>query len=150
MPMAVPSAGPNAHTGGAVSDTTSTPRLITDTVAGLPGSAAERFADHVAARFKSGEEWREMSYAEAGQAIEEIALGLVGLGIAAGDRVCILANTRIEWTLASYAVSAAGCVVVPIYPTNSPKECQWVAGNSGAKAVICEDEDQLTKIEQVR
>jgi long-chain acyl-CoA synthetase len=133
-----------------VSDTTSTPRLIAETVAGLPASAAERFADHVAARFKSGEDWREMSYAEAGQAIEEIALGLLELGIAAGERVCILANTRIEWTLASYAVSAAGCVVVPIYPTNSPKECQWVAGNSGATAVICEDESQRAKIDQVR
>ncbi|HEY1524527.1 MAG TPA: long-chain fatty acid--CoA ligase [Solirubrobacteraceae bacterium] len=133
-----------------MTDTTSTPRLIADTVAALPSSAAERFSDHVAARYKAGGEWREMRYAEAGQAIEEIALGLLELGIAPGDRVCILGNTRVEWTLASYGVSAAGAVVVPIYPTNSPKECEWVAGNSGAKAVICEDEGQSAKIEQIR
>jgi long-chain acyl-CoA synthetase len=142
--------GAPADRGGAVTDTTSTPRLIADTVAALPSSAAERFSDHVAARYKAGGEWREMSYAEAGQAIEEIALGLLELGIAPGDRVCILGNTRVEWTLASYGVSAAGAVVVPIYPTNSPKECEWVAGNSGAKAVICEDEGQSAKIEQIR
>jgi long-chain acyl-CoA synthetase len=133
-----------------VSDTTSTSRLIAETVAALPGSAAERFADHVAARYREGEEWREMSYAEAGRAIDEIALGLIDLGIEAGDRVCVLGNTRVEWTLASYGISAAGAVVVPIYPTNSPKECAWVAGNSGAKAVICEDGAQRAKIEQVR
>jgi long-chain acyl-CoA synthetase len=131
-----------------MTDTTS--KLIADTVAALPSSAADRFSDHVAARYKAGEEWREMTYAEAGQGIEEIALGLVKLGIEPGDRVCILGNTRVEWTLASYGVSAAGAVVVPIYPTNSPKECEWVAGNSGAKAVICEDEGQSAKIEQIR
>jgi long-chain acyl-CoA synthetase len=64
--------------------------------------------------------------------------------------VCILANTRVEWTLASYGISAAGAIVVPIYPTNAPKECQWVAGNSGAKVVICEDEGQSSKIDQIR
>ena len=129
---------------------TSAPRVIAQTVASLPGSAAERFASNIAARYRSGEEWRELSYADAGKAIDEIALGLVGLGIQPGDRVCVLANTRVEWTLASYGVSAAGAVVVPIYPTNSSKECQWVAGNSGARAVICEDEGQRQKIDQVR
>ena len=125
-------------------------RLIAETVAALPGSATERFAENTLARFKVDGEWQEMSYEEAGKAIRELALGLVDLGIETGDRVCILANTRVEWVLAMYAVSAAGAVVVPIYPTNSPKECQWVLGNSGAKAVICEDEEQRKKVEQVR
>jgi long-chain acyl-CoA synthetase len=125
-------------------------RLIAETVAALPGSAAERFADHIAARYKAGDDWREMSYGDAGKAINELALGLVDLGVEAGDRVCLLANTRMEWVLAMYAISAAGAVVVPIYPTNSPNECKWVVGNSGAKAVICEDEGQRKKIEQIR
>jgi long-chain acyl-CoA synthetase len=125
-------------------------RVIASTVSALPASAAERFGDRSAVRYKEGEEWRELSYTEAGKAIEEIALGLVSLGIDVGDRVCILANTRLDWTLASFGISAAGAVVVPIYPTNSPKECEWVAGNSGAKAVICENEGQRAKIDEVR
>jgi long-chain acyl-CoA synthetase len=91
-----------------------------------------------------------MSYADAGQTIKELALGLVDLGIEPGDRVCLLASTRIEWVQAMYAISAAGAIVVPIYPTNSPKECQWVAGNSGARAVILEDEAQRQKFDQIR
>jgi len=133
-----------------VTETTSTPRVISDTVAGLPGSAAERFADKLAARFKHEGEWQQLTYREAGTAIDEIALGLIDLGIQAGDRVCVLANTRIEWILASYGVSAAGAIVVPVYPTNSPKECQWVAGNSGARAVFSENADQRAKFEQIR
>ena len=57
-----------------------------------------------------------------------MALGLVELGIEPGDRVGILADTRLEWTLASYGISAAGGVVVPVYPTNSPRECAVGAG----------------------
>ncbi len=129
---------------------TSPPRTIAETVAALPGSAAERFSGHLAARFRAGEEWQEMTYAEAGRAIEETALGLIALGIESGDRVCLLANTRLEWVIASYGISAAGAVVVPIYPTNSPKECEWVAGNSGARAVICENEAQRRKFDQIR
>jgi len=133
-----------------VTDTTSSPRLIAETVASLPGSAAERFASKIAARYRSGGEWRELTYAEAGTAIQELSLGLVDLGIAPGDRVGLLANTRVEWALASYAISAAGAVVVPIYPTNSPNECKWVLGDSGARAVICEDEGQRAKLDKVR
>jgi long-chain acyl-CoA synthetase len=39
---------------------------------------------------------------------------------------------------------------VPIYPTNSPEECEWVAGNSEAAAIVCEDAEQVAKIVAVR
>ena len=127
-----------------------TPTTIASTVASLPGSAAERFGTQTAARFKRDGEWSEMSYAEMGEAIDEIALGLADLGIEVGDRVCVLAETRLEWTMASLGASAAGAVVVPVYPTNAPSECKWVAGNSGARAIFCENEGQRAKIEEVR
>ncbi len=53
----------------------------------------------------------------------EVALGLIDLGIEHGERVCILANTRPEWSYADLAATSAGAVVVPIYQTNSPEEC---------------------------
>src|ERR1700684_1769362 len=122
-------------------------RTIAATVAALPRSAAERFGDRLGSRYKAGDEWREMSYDETLEAIEEIALGLVALGVQVGDRVGLLSDSRVEWTLASYAISAAGAVAVPVYPTTSPRECEWVLGNSGARAVICENADQVAKVE---
>ncbi len=133
-----------------MANSSSSTRQIAATVAELPSSAAERFGDQVAARYKKDGEWQKITYAETGKAIQELALGLIDLGIEAGDRVCLLADTRWEWTLSSYAISAAGGVVVPVYPTNAPSECKWVAGNSGARAVICENEGQREKIDQVR
>ena len=55
----------------------------------------------------------------------------------AGERVCILANTRPEWSYADLAATSVGTVVVPIYQTNSPEECLWVISDSGASAIVC-------------
>jgi long-chain acyl-CoA synthetase len=129
---------------------TESTRAIAATVAALPSSAAQRFGDHLAARHRVDGEWQELTYNEVVDAIGEVALGLADLGIEPGDRVGILADTRLEWTLASYGISAAGGVVVPVYPTNSPRECAWVLGNSGAKAVVCENDGQIAKIAEVR
>ena len=127
-----------------------TEKAIAPTVAALSATAAQRFGPQLAARYLADGEWRELTYAEVGEAIDELALGLIDLGIQSGDRVGILAGTRLEWTLASLAISAVGGVIVPVYQTNSPKECAWVVGNSGARAVICEDAGQRAKIDEVR
>jgi long-chain acyl-CoA synthetase len=129
---------------------TDTSRAIAETVGALPSSAAERFGDRLAARHRVDGEWRDMTYAETLEAIEEIALGLAALGIEPGDRVGVLSDTRVEWTLSSYGISAAGGVVVPVYPTNSRRECEWVLGDAGARAVICADITQVEKISAVR
>ena len=64
--------------------------------------------------------------------VHDLAVGLIDLGVQAGDRVSVLADTRFEWTVVDLAISACGAVVVPIYASNSPKECAWVLGDSGA------------------
>jgi len=119
------------------------------TISRAAARAAERFGDETAVKYKHDGEWVERSFAEVGEIVDELALGLVGLGIEPGDRVSLLANTRPEWTYSSLAISRVGAVVVPIYPTNSPEECEWVAGNSESRVVICEDAEQAAKIEQV-
>jgi long-chain acyl-CoA synthetase len=120
------------------------------TIADLLPRAAEKYADKPAVRYKREGEWHDVTYAEVGEIVSEIGRGLIDLGIEPGERVCILANTRPEWTYCDFAISTAGATVVPIYQTNSPDECAWVAGNSEAVAVVCEDAVQLAKILEVR
>jgi long-chain acyl-CoA synthetase len=120
------------------------------TIADLMALAAERYGNRPAVKFKSGEEWAEVSYREVGEIVSEIARGLIDLGLAPGDRAAVLCSTRPEWTYSSFGIASAGGVVVPIYPTNSPEECEWVAGNSESRFVFCEDAEQVAKITQVR
>ncbi len=133
-----------------MSERTTTPRAIATTVAALSAEVAERFAQRPAARHRVAGDWTDVTYGEQGEAIDAIALGLVEIGIAPGDRVAILSDTRLEWTLASYGISAAGAIVVPVYPTNSPSECEWVLGDSGARAVVVENGAQAEKIRSIR
>jgi long-chain acyl-CoA synthetase len=120
------------------------------TVADLIPRAAAEHAEHTAVRFKRSGAWHDVSYAELATIVQEVGLGLIDLGIEPGERVCILANTRPEWSYADLGATAVGAVVVPIYQTNSPEECLWVISDSGASAIVCEDEEQLAKIVAIR
>jgi long-chain acyl-CoA synthetase len=120
------------------------------TIADLLPRAAVQYAGEPALRVKRDGAWQTVSFSEVGEIVSEIARGLIDLGIMPGERVCILATTRPEWTYSDFAVTSIGAVKVPIYPTNSPEECEWVAGNSEAVAVICENREQLDKIREVR
>jgi long-chain acyl-CoA synthetase len=120
------------------------------TIADLIPHAAKRFGDRPAVRYKHDGAWQDVSYAELDEIVREIGLGLIDLGIESGERVCILANTRPEWSYADLAATSAGAIVVPIYQTNSPEECHWVISDSGACAILCEDAAQLAKIAAIR
>ena len=120
------------------------------TMASLARDGARRHTGEVAARHRAGDDWVDVSYEELGDRVHDLAVGLIDLGIAVGDRVCVLADTSYEWTAVNLAISAVGAIVVPIYPTNSPHECEWVLSDSGAVAVVCQDESSLAKVTAVR
>jgi long-chain acyl-CoA synthetase len=120
------------------------------TIADLIPLAAAEHGNSTAIRYKRDGAWQDVSYGQLAETVQEIGLGLIDLGIEAGDRVCILANTRPEWSYADMGATSAGAVVVPIYQTNSPEECLWVISDSAACAIICEDEEQLEKIAAIR
>lgn len=115
-----------------------------DTIAALIIGAAR----HQGTAVRRGAE--TASYPELVDIAREIARGLIDLGIGAGDRVAVLSNTRPEWTSADLGILLAGAVTVPVYQTNSPEECQYVLEHSGAKAIFCEDAEQLDKIDEIR
>ncbi len=93
-----------------------------------------------------GAAWTPMTYREVGAAVRELAHGLMGLGLARGDKVVILSSTRVEWALADIAAILAGFVTVPIYPSNLPDQVEFILAHSGARAVFVEDAMQWNKV----
>src|SRR3982750_2924282 len=120
------------------------------TLADLLPLSAQRYGSAPAVRYKQDGKWIARSFTEVLEVARSLSLGLIDLGVAKGDKVSILANTRPEWTYFDFAALSAGATGVPIYQTNSPEEGQDVLENSDAKAVIVEDSEQLAKIRQVR
>jgi long-chain acyl-CoA synthetase len=120
------------------------------TLADLLPLSARLYGSAPAVCFKQDGEWVRRSFDQVQETVRALSLGLIDLGVAKGDKVSILANTRPEWTYVDFAALSAGAVVVPIYQTNSPEECQYVLENSDAKVVVVEDEEQMEKIREVR
>jgi long-chain acyl-CoA synthetase len=104
--------------------------------------------DRVAYRYwnASAGRWAEMTWREADVVAREIAGGLVARGLVPGDRVCVLSQTNVEWILCDVGVLFAGGVVVPIYPSNTAEQSEFIVRDSGAKIVIVEDAAQLEKV----
>ncbi len=85
-----------------------------------------------------GQVWRDVTAGEFRDEVSALAKGLIAAGIEAGDRVALMSRTRYEWTVADYAIWAAGAVTVPIYETSSAEQVEWMLSDSGARALILE------------
>ena len=92
------------------------------------------------------DEWREVSWAEAAEAVDELANGLLALGIGKGDAFGILAHTRLEWSLFDFALAQIGAVAAPIYPSSSAAESCYILEHSNAVGCLVESDEDLLKI----
>jgi long-chain acyl-CoA synthetase len=81
---------------------------------------------------------REVTCAGFRDEVVALTRGLIAAGVGPGDRVALMSRTRYEWTLADYAIWAAGAVTVPIYETSSTEQVRWILADSGAVACITE------------
>ena len=92
---------------------------------------------------------REMTFRVWHDRAARLANALLGVGLAKGDRVCILAYNCVEWLEIYAATAMAGLIAVPINFRLSGREFQYIVENSEAKAFIVQDE-LLDEVESVR
>jgi long-chain acyl-CoA synthetase len=90
--------------------------------------------------------WQEVQWAEAAQIVDELAHGLLSLGVRKGDAFAILAQTTLEWAMFDFALALIGAVGAPIYANSSARDAQYVVEHSEAIGVLCEDEEQRAKV----
>ncbi len=95
--------------------------------------------EQAALAYRDGDRFVDVTVRELVQTVEELAAGLVALGIEPGSRIALFSATRMEFTLLDYAIWAAGCATVTIYETSSEEQVRWILGDSGAVALICEN-----------
>ncbi|MDQ4116874.1 MAG: AMP-dependent synthetase/ligase [Actinomycetota bacterium] len=94
--------------------------------------------------------WNDVSASAFAAEVNRVAAGLIAAGVQAGDRIAILSRTRYEWSLADYAILAAGAVTVPIYETSSPDQISWIVSDSGAVGIVVETDEHSASVEKVR
>jgi long-chain acyl-CoA synthetase len=89
---------------------------------------------------ESDKGWREVSWDEAARAVEELAHGLLALGVRKGDAFAIMARTSLEWALFDFALAHVGAITAPIYPSSSPKDAAYIAEHSESIGILAEEE----------
>ncbi len=89
-------------------------------------SQVERFGERPALLRQRGDHYHSISWKQFGQAVREIACGLVALGLEPGDRVAIMSYNRSEWAVADLAIMAAGGITVPIYHTSTTARTNFI------------------------
>ncbi|EMA42844.1 AMP-dependent synthetase/ligase [Halococcus saccharolyticus] len=125
-------------------------------------ASAGRNAESVAQRYKGGiydrsltgpvfptapdGEYANLSYARMRRSVRRLAAGFRDLGVEAGDRVGIFANTRMEWAQTDFALLAAGGVVTTVYTGSSPDQVEYLLDDPGATGVVVENGELLERV----
>jgi len=119
------------------------------TLAGLPEWVAGRYPKSlILGRVTSGEIAGRGSR-ELRDHVRELALGLGGLGLARGDRMAIISESRPEWVQIDLAAQTLGVIDAPIYPTLSAGQTEYILRDCGARLAVVSTPAQLQKLRDV-
>jgi long-chain acyl-CoA synthetase len=105
----------------------------------------EKTPNREAFRYRFGESWKSLSWAQTKVRVFNIAAGLVGLGVQPQQRVAIAASTRIEWILADLGILCAGGATTTVYPTTAREDFAYILGDSESVVLVAENADQANK-----
>ncbi len=118
------------------------PALVTldtdETVTSLLRARAAANPDRTYCEFKHEGGWKPVSLAEWEHLVSAVAKGIAATGVKRGDTVGLMASTRYEWALFDMAIMAAGAMTVPIYPSSSASQVNWIAEDARLALLIVE------------
>ncbi len=101
--------------------------------------------NRIALRHKEYGIWRDVTWAQYGEKVRYVAMGLISLGLKKGECVSVISENRPEWVYSDFGIMSAGGVTAGIYTTNAAEECGYVAKNSDSRFYIAENEEQFDK-----
>lgn len=104
----------------------------------------------VALAKKESGNWRKFSIQEYVETTNNVSYALIKLGIKKDDKVGIICNNRPEWNMLDMAIMQVGAISVPIYPTISKEDYDYIINDCGVKLVVLEGQAILQKIESVK
>jgi long-chain acyl-CoA synthetase len=90
--------------------------------------------------------YRGIRFSEIRSMVEHFALGLLSIGFRRGDMVGLIAENRPEWVVTDMGLNMIGCVNVPIYPSMTPKQIEFIFNDAGVKFAVVSNQFQLGKV----
>lgn len=106
--------------------------------------------DDVALRQKEFGVWQPITWKEYADQSRWFGLGLLKLGLKAGQSVAVLGENCKEWVFAELGTALVGGITAGVYPTSPAPEVEYLLALSEAPIIVCEDQEQLDKVLSVR
>jgi long-chain acyl-CoA synthetase len=119
------------------------------TIARLWDDAVQAGRSGAAYLVESEHGWSEVSWADADERVRAYANGLLARGVRKGDTFALLARNSLDWALVDFALARIGAVGIPVYASSSPRDVGYLLAHSEAVGIVCEDAEQLAKVEAV-
>jgi long-chain acyl-CoA synthetase len=102
-------------------------------------------------------EWKEYSTLEVSEIVNQLSIGLLQAGIGPADmsvenrdKIAVIAKNRPEWVLLDLAVQQIGALLIPIYPTISEIDLEFILKDAGVKMIFVNDSDLCEKIRHIK
>jgi long-chain acyl-CoA synthetase len=109
-----------------------------------------RFADHLALKYRRQGKLQLLNYTQYYERALMVSRGLRKFGIGPGDKVAILSENRAGWVIADMGILILGAVTVPIYPTSTIEQVEYMLKHSEAKFVFVSSKFQYSKLLKMR
>lgn len=109
-------------------------------------SKLETHGNRTFLRHRVGGKWEEVTWSKLSRMVDETALGLIRLGVAKGEAVCILSENCASWIAADLAIVSIGAITSAIYASNTPEECAYIFNHSEARVIFVQNKAQFDKI----
>ncbi len=119
------------------------------TLSELFWNSVTRFSNLDAVKYRDQGGFSGFTFAEYGEKVKHLSLGLKSLGLDKGDKVSLFSRTRYEWAMSDLAIQTAGGVTVSIYPTLSSKTVQYIVHHSDSKMIVVENRKLLEQLLQL-
>jgi long-chain acyl-CoA synthetase len=126
------------------------PTVEADTIPKYFKMGKDRWGDRVCMRRKNLGIWQQYTWNDVYDHVRRFSLGLMSLGLRAGDTVAIAGENEPEMFWADYAALCTGAKAVCLYPDMTPPEIQYILEHSEAIFFIAEDQEQVDKFLEIR
>lgn len=94
--------------------------------------------------------WKKYNSQQVVDTIDKVSYGLLALGIKKDDKVAIMSPNRPEWNFCDFGIMQIGATQVPMYPTLSDADIEFILKDAGVKMIFVSDKDIYHKIEAIK
>ena len=107
----------------------------------------EKYSDRKnALYYKEGNEWRGISWKEFGDRIDNVAKGLLELGVEEKEFLAIYSGNRPEWVISDYAIMSVRCATVTIYATNISEQAEYIVNDARVRVIFVDGQFQYDNV----